>query len=386
MNTQEEQVGGCWPTEMHKWLLRAALLDADIARDAWDQWSNKIDFENMDHASERLIPLLNNNLQRLKITHPLSGRFQGLYRQSWIRGNFLSQTGTDVLSGLRACEIQTLLLKGSAYSVLYYESQGLRPMADLDIMVPIKKAQAALDYLLANGWRVTTKNFYGLSDDYLCNHNGVALKQKGRGEIDLHWHALHECLAVDDDDGFWQSSKEITAHGVQTKTLSDADHLLHCCVHGLRWNSLPPIRWVADAHMIISKSADLDWDLLVERSTRMELVLTLRNALHYLVDTVDSPVPLSALERLDSIKVSRDQEREFQIKTHDRGPMGRLPSIICLYKRQYKTDQNVLLRSISLANYVKRYWLAEGERTLLSALVRKTVRLFNAGFKYKGHS
>lgn len=372
-------VGGCWPTKMQTWLLKAALLDGDEARGVWEQWSAEVDFENMDHASERLIPLLNQNLKRLGVEHPLSGRFQGLHRQSWLRGSLLAQTGSDVIKGLEDTGIETLILKGCAYSSLYYQRQALRPMADLDILVPVSQAQAALNYFLDQGWRVTTKKFVGLSNDYLCNHNGVGLRKAGMCEIDLHWHALHECLSMADDDGFWQAAKPMIAYGVQTKTLSDADHLFHCCVHGLRWNSLSPIRWVADAHIMITTANDLDWDLLLERAEQMQLALSLYKALRYLHETVNSPIPPFVLEHLDAITVSSDEIHEFQIKTQPRGPMGRLPSILCLYRRQYKANQHFLLRPFNSLNYVRRYWLAEGELTLVSAVVTKLTRLLKTG-------
>lgn len=375
VNVEEIQAGGCWPTQLQKWLLQAALLDGNLAHEAWVKWSRNIDFENMDHASERLIPLLNHNLQQLKIEHPLSGRFQGLFRQSWVRSSLISQTGGEVLRGLSSAAIETLLLKGAAYSLLYYDSPALRPMADLDIMVPIEQAQNALDYLAENGWKVTTKNYIGLSEDYLRNHNGVALNQVGKCEVDLHWHALHECLAVDDDQIFWQSSTPFNAYGGHTKTLADADHLFHCCIHGVRWNSLSSIRWVADAHMIITRSSNLNWSLLVERADSKRLSLTLRKALHYLADNLHSPIPDFVLEALDSIDVKSDEEREHQIKTHPRRALGRLPSIIGLYNRQHQSHQNILIRLMSLVNYIRRYWRAEGDTNLVSAVVTKTARL-----------
>lgn len=373
-NLQTVSVGGCWPTEMQEWLLQAAVLDGPLALDAWSKWSSNIDFENMDHASERLIPLLNHNLQRLKIVHSLSGRFQGLYRQSWVRSSLISKTGREVLRGLSEAGIESLLLKGAAFSLLYYESQALRPMADLDILVPIQQSQLALDYLRENEWKVSTKNFVALSEDYLRTHNGITLKQPGKCEIDLHWHALHEGLSSGDDDAFWHTSKSLVAYGEQTKTLSDADHLFHCCVHGLRWNSLSPIRWTADAHVIISNAPDLDWRLLIERAENKQLVLTLRNALHYLSDTLESPIPDFVLKGLDAIEVSRDEVREFQIKTKPRGALGRLPSIVCLFKRQHQKNQNIFVHSWLLINFVKRYWRAEGEGNLFFAVITKSAR------------
>ena len=147
-------------------------------------------------------------------------------------------------------------------------------------------------------------------------------------------------------------------------------------MHGLRWNSLPPIRWVADAHIIICHNNDLDWHLLVERAKVMKLVLPLRKALHYLKETINTPIPEHVLEHLDSVQVSSDEIYEFKVKTQSRGVMGRLPSILCLYRRQNKTQQHFLLRPFASINYMARYWRAEGESSFISAILKKTTRQF----------
>lgn len=78
-------------------------------------------------------------------------------------------------------------------------------MVDLIFLVRYRQTQAAPGYFLDQGWRVSAKNFVVLSDDYLCNHNGISLKQSGRCEIDLYWRVLLECLDITDDDGFWHT-------------------------------------------------------------------------------------------------------------------------------------------------------------------------------------
>lgn len=107
----------------------------------------------------------------------------------------------------------------------------------------------------------------------------------------------------------------ITVYEVQTKTLNDADHLFHCCVRGLRWNSLSPIRWVADAHILNCAAEDLGRHLLLERTEAMQLVRLLREALHYLRETIKSLIPDFVFEPLDSLSISQDEMSMFDIKT-----------------------------------------------------------------------
>jgi hypothetical protein len=46
-------------------LLKAALLDGDIARESWQTWHERVAFDTIDYESQLLLPLLLDNLQRL---------------------------------------------------------------------------------------------------------------------------------------------------------------------------------------------------------------------------------------------------------------------------------------------------------------------------------
>ncbi len=61
---------GWYPTRQQELLLRAALLDGDSARESWKEWRSAIDIDLIDLGSQRLLPLLYRNLNRLEIEDP----------------------------------------------------------------------------------------------------------------------------------------------------------------------------------------------------------------------------------------------------------------------------------------------------------------------------
>ena len=126
----------CWPTPNQELLLRAALLDDAQAIPAWEQWQQTVDFTEIDHRSQKLLPLVYHNLTRLDVSGPLIERSKGYYRLTWYKNHLQFHHMAVVLHDLHQAGIPTLLLKGAAMAVYYYRDPGLRPMEDFDLLVP----------------------------------------------------------------------------------------------------------------------------------------------------------------------------------------------------------------------------------------------------------
>ena len=115
----------------------------------------------------------------------------------------------------------------------------------------------------------------------------------GRAQrIDLHWHLLPDSCWPGADDEFWERAATTALHGVRVSVLDATDQLFHTCAHGVKWEHVPPLRWIADAAMILGDpSVAIDWERLVRLADRLRLILPLRDALTYLERTLGLPVP-----------------------------------------------------------------------------------------------
>jgi hypothetical protein len=133
-------------------------------------------------------------------------------------------------------------------------------------------------------------------------------------QVDLHWHLFWECFNAGDGDDFWKNAVTIKVGGVQTLALSPTDQLLHNCWHGARWNEVPPIRWVADAMMILGASAaEIDWASLFKKAQRHRIVLPVKDSLEYLKKKFDAPVPESLLESLSAVRISKIERENYEV-------------------------------------------------------------------------
>ena len=133
--------------------------------------------------------------------------------------------------------------------------------------------------------------------------------------IDLHWHLLPELCDRHADDDFWAAARPASIGDIRVCTLAPTDELFHACAHGVRWNRIPPLRWVADAHTILrSTPADIAWERLVAAAQRHRLTLPIRAALRYLHTHLDVAVPPAVLARLDRTPVSVSERCEYGMR------------------------------------------------------------------------
>jgi len=305
-------VAALWPSPGQELLLRAAVIPGPAAIEAWNRWKRDHDLieTDLDHGSFRLLALVYKNLLARGADEPLLPRLKGIYRYWWCSNQKLFYRAAGVIRGLEEAGIPTLALKGSAASVAYYRDSGVRPMADIDLLVPYSRAAAAVQALVRIGWKSARPRV----PDLIRYQHSVRMIHETGEALDLHWHVLAECVHHDADQGFWRRAVPIRILDVSTRALGPADSLLHAVVHGMRWNAEPTIRWVADAMAILHASGDaIDWEAL-EREARMQrVVLRLRLGLDYLKRRMDAPIPDRVLARLGSTPPAGIEHMEYRV-------------------------------------------------------------------------
>jgi hypothetical protein len=322
-----ERKNNCWPTRAQELLLKAALLSGQKANGAWREWKSSADIERVDTASFRLLPLLYANLRAERIQDPLMDKLKGVYRQVWYKNRLFFHHMAALLRSLHDAGIETLVLKGAPLVVSFYRNYGVRPMTDFDVLVPTRQASAAVHLLQSLGWLPADRWPETFHEAYVTVGNALGFKDAAGGQLDLHWHVLPECCRPDADDVFWAGAGAVEIDGVATQTLNAADHMLHVCAHGMKWDPVAPIRWVADAMTIMKSGVALDWDRLAAETEKRRLVWPLKEALRYLRETFDAPVPSRILDRIESIPASRRDLIEYRYKTenYETKALGYLP-------------------------------------------------------------
>jgi hypothetical protein len=328
------EVQSPWPTPLQTLLLQATLWQGERARHAWQQWQAQIDIENLDEGSTRLLPLLLHNLKEQGIGTPLAVRFKSVQRYAWYRNQMMIGRAAKLLRAFEEAGIKTMILKGAPLILLHYKDYGLRPMNDLDVLVPTEQSGRALELLEEWGWDPDIEEHLEGSDDFLTFRHAHAFRNADNQSLDLHRHLLGQCCWDGADDVFWDKAITVELQGVKTLALTPTDQLIHVCLHGLQWQSISPLRWVPDAMVVLQAAQTaqephlrMDWQRLEKIAASHRVQLPLRDGLIFLRDQLNADIPSETIEALGRIKSTRAELLEYsasQRPPHSFGPYLKL--------------------------------------------------------------
>ena len=281
-------------TRQQELLLRAALLTGPASVDAWERWRAATDFDGyLDNESFHLLPLLYTNLRRYRVTDPFVHKLKGIYRLAWCKNQVIFRDIEDVLGALHEAGVKTMLLNEAALTLLHYKDRGARPVTDIDVLVPVTRAQQVIELLAQSGWTPATP----LLVSQLRYGHSLLIKNRSGREFNLHWDVLSECWQEDVDSDFWRDAVPLRMNNVVSHALNSTDTLLHFIVHGMKWNPEPPIRWIADAITIInSADAEIDWLRLDHQAQKRRLGNQVRMGLKFLYDTFNARIPKAVIQ------------------------------------------------------------------------------------------
>jgi len=177
----------------------------------------------------------------------MAGRLKGIHRRAWYENQTLFHDLEPVLQRFHAAGIECMLLKGAALVLQYYRDMGLRPMRDLDVLVPEERAAEALQLMQDDGWRVLTAWPGELTESFRRFRHAVAMQHESGRQLDLHWHVLYGCCRQGADDDFWAASVPLELHGVTVRALGASAPMsgapstsIETSGTGIGWSALAP--------------------------------------------------------------------------------------------------------------------------------------------------
>ena len=328
---------------------------------AWQRTTRMADLDKLDPGSIRLLPLLYRRLERDGAQDEIMRKLKGVYRHAWYGNQLRLRDAAVVLGELRRRGTEPMLLKGAALTLLYYKDYGLRPMEDVDILVRTSEWRSSIDALRDLGWRARVP----VTPRRVAASHAMEFAGAGAQRIDLHWHLLPDTCWRNGDEEFWERASAVTLHGVSVAVLDPTDQLFHTLAHGVKWEHMPPLRWIVDAAMILNdESATIDWDRLFRLASRLPMVLPLRDGLTHLATEFGLAVPLAVLSALGSARVSAAERWEYRMRTRAANRvLGRLPEHWLRYRRLRRAPGE--LGGIPFIGYLQVALECDGVGTLM---------------------
>ncbi len=288
----------------------------------WDSFSSS-DWNTLIQMAhqEGMGPLLYWKLSR-------SGRFsslpesarnflRALYAGAWAQNHKIFRE-LEILSRLfHQAGIQTVVLKGACLALTVYPDIGLRPMGDLDILVPASQLPEAVRIAKSRGYvEAEPEAAPGLRD--LLNHE-VCLQRIDSPSVVLE---IHHSLVADKTfsyavpvDWFWEQTEPLDGSSQMRfenlLMLTPTAQTLYAACHAMlqHGGQNTPLRWYYDLDRLIRHyDGRMDWKLLLLQAKKFEWGSALDAALSQTCAYFDTPVP--DLVRADLAEGS-DRHREL---------------------------------------------------------------------------
>lgn len=223
-------------------------------------------------------------------------RLDAIHATIWARNAVLVDRWLDVTARLAAAGIPCVTHKGIALVHTVYPDLGLRPMADIDLLVhPNDRAAAE---------RVVRDAGYASRGDDAAGEplRGFTLFARGDVLIDLHWHLARysrfEGIAQVDHAGVWRRARRLDVDGPARWTPGAEDTLLHLALHLTLGSELGRLVWFADIDALLrAHERTLDWDRALAEAGRWRVRVLLAYTLAVAHASLGSPVPREALRQ-----------------------------------------------------------------------------------------
>ncbi len=244
---------------------------------------------------------------------------KGQYLRNIARRMYYRAELGRVLVALGERGIPVIVLKGAALVETVYTDPGVRPMADLDLLVPDALAHDAQALVSSLGYRPGGSPEDREDTSRLHRHLPVLIGVEKPVVIEVHRHIVRLDSPLHFDiEGFWRRAQDATIADVRVKVLGTEDLLLHLSLNFFldrRFHSLAALGQLCDIAETVRCFQDvIDWPGLVERALQDQLAGPMGVPLFLANNLLDAPVPVSVFQRLWPMGFSGPEMTRFVLR------------------------------------------------------------------------
>jgi len=285
--------------------------DADEVQKKAQKWDDEIDIDKLDFTGMRLAPYFYNNLKKFQITSKYEKRLKVLHQFWWLKTNFLQDQLQVTCNELAKYEIQPLIIKGGSL-MFYYEQPVLRPMSDIDVLVPFNqvlqtvKILKSLGYSLIPGVLQLLNKYPKMFSDF--KHSISFVNKKLNIKLDLHWRASTYLSKEITRDIILEKIKHPFIKNAYIPKLSHEVAII--ILHAVLSKSFDNLNWVLDIKTLIHKIDSNIWKETFDLSRKEQKLNLLQTGLKYLND-------FNIVINIDEIKNLDNKRTKFFIYDYE---------------------------------------------------------------------
>lgn len=253
-------------------------------------------------------PLLYAAVQRTRAPIPprLHQALQDRYYQVGVANALHLQELSQVLAALSAAGMPVVLLKGALLAEALYGNPALRPMADLDLLVPRDRIAEVPPLLEPLGYRLQpgpAGHPFAFSIRYGGEIALIKALPLTAVALDIHWNLVafwwtHYTARLD-LEALWREVRPIPSQGPPALQLCPEDTLIHLCLHAGLSHSYASLLNFVDIDRCIAAYTDLDWDRFLQRAGAFQVRTPGYFGLRFTRDLFHTAIPDRVLADLD---------------------------------------------------------------------------------------
>jgi hypothetical protein len=224
----------------------------------------------------------------------------------------LYQELVRILNSLAEDEISTVVLKGAAFAATLYPDPALRPMRDLDLLVPREDLPTALERMESLGF-VGTQELAPRHNHSLRHHASFYKNENRQIAVEIHWTLVTSLLdgRSPSTDWIWEQvrpKQEVNVvlfaeeEPLEIQVLSPESTLLYLASHALIQHNIAssPLIWFYDVDQLIRHhGSDLDWEALLAQAEEIGWLEALLAALLVAEELFGTEVPAGVHAKLE---------------------------------------------------------------------------------------
>ncbi len=245
----------------------------------------------------------------------LWGRLRQVYRASAIKSMCLYRELRPALRRLRSSGIKVIVLKGAYLAEAVYGDVAMRPMVDVDLLVPGADLSSAQAILLDMGSGQPAAQDIASIRRRRHHLPRIAIRDL---TVEIHRSIVPaNGPFMIDDAGLWARARPAMIADVEVLALSPEDLLLHLCLHVSYQHRLAGLWSFCDIAGTIQRFRDeMDWKGFADRARDWGAARHVGLALHLARSMLGAEVPGHVLERLVPDGINRrmlERAREYAL-------------------------------------------------------------------------
>ncbi|MCX6031412.1 MAG: nucleotidyltransferase family protein [Chloroflexi bacterium] len=213
-----------------------------------------------------------------------------------------------ILAAFGAERVPVIVLKGAVLAKTIYPDPALRPMSDLDLLVPRKDIERASTIIRDLDYQEVAVQSRALNRYIGTQVNFLPLTKSGH-EVELHWGLIAGSAdrRTADVQWFWENSElwQLSSGPelMEARILSPTANLLYLTAHLILQHGGAQSRllWYYDLHLLISQLTErLNWNIYLEQALALRWAASQLAGLKAVQVLFNTPIPSRVLTGLSA--------------------------------------------------------------------------------------